>query len=645
MITSIKHADYSFLFKEAGAELLRLNSEGKLGESPLNEEELNELNTYGSFTSLEQYFTRLGDLVAHADNPIKYLMLPLDEPCLEVNANTRTIDIPADFKKYGASVQGDVIAETLFLRIDRFFDSMDFLETDAYIQWKLKDGTEGASKIPYVDYESEHNVGKLILVWPLTGAITAQSGTVQFSLRFLKKSGSDIVYSWNTIPATITIQQALNPEVNYAEFDDAASLFELAISNSKHTSDSDEIEAPSFDAPGYSIGFENETINLNANNAVTLEGQAWVEGQGRLTYAWKYTSADRNIVESGVNVQGAQAAAFKLTSDTAPITNKEYYVKNDSATPYGYEEIPHDYFATTEEPIYERYAVYKITDSVSPSAERPGDVIGTYDLVATHKLGFPSAEKVLSVRIPGPEVLQFVSGDVKDAEAEVIEKLGLPANGTLIDADGNLAMNVEVENDNVPATAYQSMTYKWLKNTNSDAVEDMEEIVTHYYDNDSDGHVGETKDALELTSAEPGWYKVIVTSMLNRDDISLESNVARVTKAPVAPTLKFPYDPDSDNVDLVDADDFVNRQVVLTIENEAYPSPVELHSDRLIYEWYDEDALITSSTPGFTINENTLTIDGNRFQKQKMLIECHVSNELNGAISAESRSGIFMVSF
>lgn len=645
MITSIKHADYSFLFKEAGAELLRLNSEGKLGENPLNEEELNELNTYGSFTSLEQYFTRLGDLVAHADNPIKYLMLPLDEPCLEVNANTRTIDIPADFKKYGASVQGDVIAETLFLRIDRFFDSMDFLETDAYIQWKLKDGTEGASKIPYVDYESEHNVGKLILVWPLTGAITAQSGTVQFSLRFLKKSGSDIVYSWNTIPATITIQQALNPEVNYAEFDDAASLFELAISNSKHTSDSDEIEAPSFDAPGYSIGFENETINLNANNAVTLEGQAWVEGQGRLTYAWKYTSADRNIVESGVNVQGAQAAAFKLTSDTAPITNKEYYVKNDSATPYGYEEIPHDYFATTEEPIYERYAVYRITDSVSPSTERPGVVTGTYDLVATHKLGFPSAEKVLSVRIPGPEVLQFVSGDVKDAEAEVIENLGLPANGTLIDADGNLAMNVEVENDNVPATAYQSMTYKWLKNTNSDAVEDMEEIVTHYYDNDSDGHVGETKDALELTSAEPGWYKVIVTSMLNRDDISLESNVARVTKAPVAPTLKFPYDPDSDNVDLVDADDFVNRQVVLTIENEAYPSPVELHSDRLIYEWYDEDALITSSTPGFTINENTLTIDGTLFQKQKMLIECHVSNELNGAISAESRSGIFMVSF
>ena len=105
---------------------------GALKENSLNQVELDYLrpkNEDGSpkvdangrqiiqpFTSLEQYFTRLGTLVAHADNPIQYLMLPLDEPCLEVNANTRDITIPADFKKYGVSVQGDVIAETLFLR-------------------------------------------------------------------------------------------------------------------------------------------------------------------------------------------------------------------------------------------------------------------------------------------------------------------------------------------------------------------------------------------------------------------------------------------------------------------------------------------------------------------------------------------------
>lgn len=648
MITSIKNADYSFLFSKAGALLLELDRQGKLS-TPLQQAEKDELNEFGRFSSLEKYFTRLGDLVDNAENPIEYLMLPLDEPCLEVDANTRIITIPEGFKKYGAGVQGDVIAETLFLRIDRFFDSMDFMMTEPYIQWKLKNGEQGATPIPYMDYESEHHLGKLIIVWPLTGAVTAQEGPVEFSLRFIKRDGDKIVYSWNSVPASITIKKALKPEVDYVEYDEAASLFKLAIANSKHTSDSDTVEAPSFEAPGYSVGFDAPIAHLNANNALTLEGQAWVEGQGHLSYDWQYTNLAGNIVVSGANVQGAETAAFRETADDAPVPNKVYYIKNESATPYGYEELPHNQFDTTEETIYERYAIYKITESISPAAEAPGVVTGTYKLIATHKLGFPSADKELVVKVPGPEVLEFVSGDdVKEAGTKkVIGKAGLAANGTLIDADGRLVMSVEVNNDNAPATAYQSMSYKWMKNTASAADEGMQEIVTHSYDNESEGHVGETVDGLEIASnAEPGWYKVIVTSMLNRDTDSIESNVARVTKAPVAPTLKFPYNPDTDNVDLVDADDFIDRQVELKIEHNAYPTPIELHSDKLIYEWYNEDVLITKDTPGFTMSDNKLIIDGSLFSKQKMVIECYVSNELNGAISEESsRSGIFMISF
>lgn len=648
MITSIKNADYSFLFSKAGALLLELDRQGKLS-TPLQQAEKDELNEFGRFSSLEKYFTRLGDLVDNAENPIEYLMLPLDEPCLEVDANTRIITIPDGFKKYGAGVQGDVIAETLFLRIDRFFDSMDFMMTEPYVQWKLKNGEQGATPIPYMDYESEHHLGKLIVVWPLTGAVTAQEGPVEFSLRFIKRDGDKIVYSWNSVPASITIKKALKPEVDYVEYDEAASLFKLAIANSKHTSDSDTVDAPSFEAPGYSSGFDAPIAHLNANNALTLEGQAWVEGQGHLSYDWQYTNLAGNIVVAGINVQGAETAAFRETADTAAVPNKLYYIKNESATPYGYEELPHNQFDTTEETIYERYAVYRITESISPAAEAPGVVTGTYKLIATHKLGFPSADKELAVKVPGPEVLEFVSGDdVKDADTkEVIGKAGLAANGTLIDANGKLVMSVEVKNDDAPATAYQSMSYKWMKNTASAADEGMQEIETHNYDNESEGHVGETVDGLEIAAnAEPGWYKVIVTSMLNRDTDSIESNVARVTKAPVAPTLKFPYDPDTDKVDLVDADDFTDRKVELKIEHNAYPTPIELHSDKLIYEWYNEDALITKDTPGFTMSENKLIIDGSLFTKQKMVIECYVSNELNGAVSAESsRSGIFMVSF
>ena len=40
MITSIKNADYSFLFREASEELLRLHDAGELQEQALNPEEL-----------------------------------------------------------------------------------------------------------------------------------------------------------------------------------------------------------------------------------------------------------------------------------------------------------------------------------------------------------------------------------------------------------------------------------------------------------------------------------------------------------------------------------------------------------------------------------------------------------------------------
>lgn len=643
MITSIKNADYSFLFADAGKLLLELERQGKL-KTPLQQAEKDELNEFGRFSSLEKYFTRLGDLVDNADNPIKYLMLPLDEPCLEVNANTRIITIPDGFKKYGAGVQGDVIAETLFLRIDRFFDSMDFMMTEPYIQWKLKNGDQGATPIPYMDYESEHHLGKLILVWPLTGAVTAQEGPVEFSLRFLKRDGDKVVYSWNSVPATITIKQALKPVVDYVEYDDAASLFKLAIENSEHTSDSDTVDPPSFDAPGYSIGFENNVIHLDKNSAVTLAGQAWVEGQGHLSYDWEYSNLAGNIAVAGVNVQGAETAAFKETEDDAPVDYKVYYVQNASATPYGYEELPHNQFETTKKEniaIYERYAIYRITESISPAADAPGIVTGTYKLIAKHKLGFPSASKALSVTIPGPEVLEFVSGD-KDADEKA---LGLPANGTLLDENDGLTLNVEVKNDGVPAAAYQSMTYLWKKNINDDKEEDMVEVASHTYDNSTEGKIGKVTDDLTLETAEPGWYQVYVTSMLNRDIISEKSNIARVTRAPEAPVLKYPAS--SEYSKQLEAQAFPNRLVEIVMEHEAFDEPVALHSDRLIYEWYDEDKLLTKDTPGVSFDGNKLLIDGSNIHGDVMFIHCYVTNELNGAYSAreDAHSGNFVVSF
>ena len=668
MITSIKNKDYSFLFQEASDELLRLDSEGKLGDARLTEEEKQYLRENKRFTSLEQYFTRLGTLVSYAENPIKYLMLPLDEPCLEVNANTRTIDIPDNFKKYGASVQGDVIAETLFLRIDRFFDSMDFLETDAYIQWKLKDGTEGASKIPYIDYESEHSKGKLILVWPLTGAITAQEGPVQFSLRFLKRKGSEVVYSWNTIPNSITIKPALKPNVDYATFDDAASLFQLAIKDSEHTSEGDDVTPPSFDAPGKleNISDENTILvkNLEPDNSLVLEGQAWVDDQGRLSYEWEYANLDNSIVAAGDDLNGDSAAYFIKTADENAIENKVYYLEDASATPYGYVELEN--FEDAKEKglnIYERLARCEIVPGVGSYSQDPDSdtVTGTYTLKATHKLGFDSKSVEAKVLIPGPEKLNFLSGDeIKEGDV-VVGFAGLSQKDLFIDEEDKLTITTSVENDGiVGAQAYESMQYVWTK---KDTPESEPAIVRNITTFSKEGEViatPPTEDTLSLEGATPGWYQVTATSMLNRDTISKASNVIKVTKKPEAPVLTFtPNTEDGNKIyyyhsKLVEgkevAEDsgiFTETGVVLTIDHEPFKTPTELYSEELIYVWQDGDTTdpITNETEGITIDKNTLTINAVTFDGQIINLVCKVVNKLNDYQSEEALSGTYTINF
>lgn len=658
MITAIKNANYSFLFEEASKELLQLHNENKLGENALTQQELDYLEEHGRFTSLEQYFTRLGTLVAHAAHPIKYLMLPLDEPCVEVDANTRNITIPKEFKNGVVGVQGDVIAETLFLRVDRYFDAMDLLETEAYIQWKTKSGVEGASKIPYIDYESEHEKGKLILVWPLTGAITAEEGEVQFSLRFLKRKSGDVVYSWNSATATIKIQKALKSDFDYQELDNGALLFMQAIENSKHTSEKEDPDAPVFFEKRTVSEEANTIVHLNADNSLVLSGQASIADQGRLTYAWKYTDLEGNTYETPA-VLDAHAAAFKATSDVNMDTehNKVYYLQDDTAMPYGYKQIKNsDEFAAAidrNDTIYERHAYYAIAPGIGPVAGKE-TVTGKYELIATNKLGFNSKETILTAHIPAPIEPVFTSGD---------DELGLSESGIFVvegkfvsfnEADETVpAMIVSVENDDAPASAYQKMTYRWEKNdATADAnAEGWEEFKTHEFDNEDQGLIGKKTDDLTDMTAVPGWYRVRVTSMLNRDSETVVSNVARVTELPVPPILKFPHNEETDNVDVVDADsvEFTDRQVKLVIETDpaSYSTPTALYSDELIYEWLVDHEPIEEDDDRFSgVGTATLTIDGTKVQNQYMNIHCLVSNKLNGRVSTEaSRSGVFLVNF
>lgn len=649
MITSIKNERYSFLFQEASELLVKKHFAGELGDEPLDNDELkilcppsglepakDENGNYigvGRFTSLEQYFTRLGTLVAHASNPMKYLMLPLDEERFVVNANTRTITVPKVFNK-GAGVQGDEIAETLLLEIDRFFDHMDFLEPEAYIQWKLSDAakTEGADRITYIDYETEHSAGKLILAWPLRSEITQFAGKVEFSLRFIKRSGTEIVYSWNSLPCTITINAALNPEIKYSEADTADALFKLAISNSKHTSKGDEVTEPSFKAPA-GFGFaQGETAYLLANpdgthdaNTLHLEAAAFITDQGRLSYVWEYRNLEGDEVYTGTDINVRQIEAgvdYRVISDdeTLPIDHKVYYEKSGNVfVQYDTQDWADDRLAGKE--IYERYAYCDVApyNGNDPAA---GRATGMYTLTATHKLGFDSEDKVISVVVPGPEKLEFV----KD----------LPTGDVFIDENGNVELEVAMVNDGAPASAWQSMTYDWRRCTSS-AEGTMETIA---------GVANAPK--VTIANAVPGWYEVGVTSMLNRDVKTEDSTICRITNDPVAPDLEFPYeaDPTKDNSREFYASAFTNKVVTISADLATpYAEPNELYTDELVYEWYENGNLINSTAYPEISGQgtSTLVIDGKmKPAGSSLVIKCSVTNKL-GSKSATSETGTYLV--
>lgn len=134
-------------------------------------------------TTLEEYFSWLGTLSNLPDKAFakKYTRLPLDEPYLTINANTRAITLPNDFRKNGIAVQGDDLAEVVYFEIDRYFDAMDFNNCEIFIQWELpKTKQKGVSPAYSKDIYTE--TGKLFFGWAISQEITKAAGSLKFSV-------------------------------------------------------------------------------------------------------------------------------------------------------------------------------------------------------------------------------------------------------------------------------------------------------------------------------------------------------------------------------------------------------------------------------------------------------------------------------
>ena len=179
----------------------------------------------GEGFDLNEYLNRLAQLKEISP---KYVRLPLyedghrDEEIFEINANERTIKVPTTFSRNGVGVVSDELAETIWFRINRYFDIKDFGKAAGtvgnrlddgdlhiLIQWEAPDKAQGASWAYAIDADTDPEY--IYFGWALTADhLTKQAGNIKFGIRILQYDADGIAYSFATQAAQIAVKPGLN---------------------------------------------------------------------------------------------------------------------------------------------------------------------------------------------------------------------------------------------------------------------------------------------------------------------------------------------------------------------------------------------------------------------------------------------------
>lgn len=357
--------------------------------------------------NLEQFFGCIQEI---ADLDSKFLRLPLDEPMFEVDANSRKINVDATpFKANGLSVQGDHLAETVFFKIDRYYDTMDLMNTNIYINWKM--GSASARDICSIKSDAIIP-GYVVFAWSIHDKITTKSGTLQFSVSLEIEQDGKNSYSLNTTPATLNIKEGLvlvNPEIVNME----SNIKSILINSSFGDGTAAVGEVKWATGNGFGLvkelgGDFVETINLVANNS-----------SGTLTsvpvkmYALAAAGRDAVIAYSDSNKIPKNPVYLKVPANSKLDENVIYYVATQAADVYNV-ATPEQLMAfgtgtEVEVPLY--VAVVEVTlDKVGAYTANAQGVkyvngvkVGASSLVECKPVRVPEAETPAGITVDYPE--------------------------------------------------------------------------------------------------------------------------------------------------------------------------------------------------------------------------------------------------
>lgn len=148
-------------------------------------------------TSAYEYLSHLQE-IQNINLRKERLNIPEDEPVYEINLNTRTIETPTFL-----SVETDHTAETVFFKVDRYFDTIDLAESTCIIQYVNAKGKTYIYAVPIYDTQTLAAEGKMLIPWVIQGPATVSAGTIKYAIRFynIKKKQVTIQDGDNLISA------------------------------------------------------------------------------------------------------------------------------------------------------------------------------------------------------------------------------------------------------------------------------------------------------------------------------------------------------------------------------------------------------------------------------------------------------------
>lgn len=251
-----------------------------------------------TFTSIAQYFRYIEEFNSSARRDYFLLKLPLDEGMLNIDANTRLIDVPASFVK-SAIVQKDKVAETIIFTINRFIDNVDLCNVERiYVQWTAPDGNGGirewATPVDLIDRESIAE--KIKFGWTIDEVVTLYPGKVSFAVTFFipdENQVGKVLYRLNTLPVSFEVKPALQPEINAnSVINRPSNALNAAIRNNRYPGVGVKAPlVPDFSDPGLDLPGEAMLIGAEPGT-LTLKAQAVANDEGVIDYIWYFIPKD-----------------------------------------------------------------------------------------------------------------------------------------------------------------------------------------------------------------------------------------------------------------------------------------------------------------------------------------------------------------